>query len=153
MLRIHTNLPKWTSILTRFWYHHVAKTDLHGTVGFTSSYLSPWSVSGRATKSCKQIFRPREILKESSEKSSLNFGSFVSKKIKNYFVFQYYKISWFSWFLVNFLKAVERKMFFKGQVGMISEKLKNFGVLRYIPQSTADNHTGGLNSWIVNTFT
>ena len=27
----------------RVWYHLVAKTDLHGTVDFTSSHLRPWS--------------------------------------------------------------------------------------------------------------
>ena len=45
-------------------------------------------------------------------------------------------------FEVNFLKAVERnwkKNIFQGQVGMISEKLKKFGVHRYSAQSTEDD--------------
>ena len=50
------------------------------------------------------------------------------------------EISWFLSIAINFLKAVERNWKKnQGQVGIISEKLKKFGVHRCIPQSTADN--------------
>ena len=54
------------------------------------------------------------------------------------------KISWFLSFVVNFLKAVERNWKKnQGQVEIIIEKLKKFGVHRYTPQSTADDQYQG----------
>jgi hypothetical protein len=50
-------------------------------------------------------------------------------------------------FAVKFLKAVEinwKKNIFEGQVEIIREKLKKFGVHRYTPQNTADDwYQGG----------
>ena len=59
---------------------------------------------------------------------------------KTFFRFSILKISRFLSLAVNFLKAVERNWEKNhGQVEIIIEKLKKFGVHRYTPQFYADS--------------